>query len=65
MSTADILNLIDFYSNINFRPDNWVMYHAMEKVPLPNLPQLSMHNGSISNEMPRPITLRPEKKKKT
>lgn len=50
---------------INFRPDNWVMYHAMEKVPLPNLPQLSMHNGSISNEMPRPITLRPEKKKKT
>lgn len=41
----------------NFRPDNWVLYDAMHKVPLPRMPPItsSEYDEQNSNEMPRPI----------
>lgn len=40
---------------VSFRPDNWVMYDALHKVPLPKLPTLKSDFEENSNEMPRPI----------
>lgn len=37
------------------RPDDWVMFDAMHKVPLPTLPTLKWDFGENSSEMPRPI----------
>lgn len=47
-----------FYSicYLNFRPDNWVMFDAMQIVPLPRMPQIPSEHNENSNEMPRPIT---------
>ncbi|XP_055315835.1 uncharacterized protein LOC129575793 isoform X4 [Sitodiplosis mosellana] len=39
------------------RPDNWVMYDAMHKVPLPRMPQITSEYEENSNEMPRPIAI--------
>lgn len=42
------------YSNF-FRPDNWVIFDALHKVPLPSLPTLKNDYESDSSEMPRPL----------
>lgn len=38
-----------------FRPDNWVLFDASEKIPLPDLPQLEMNEHDVSIEMPHPF----------
>lgn len=40
---------------LHFRPDNWVMYDATHKTPLPRTPIINSEYEENSNEMPRPI----------
>lgn len=40
------------------RPDNWVHYDAMQKVPLPQLPSFKSEYDENSSEMPRPMSYR-------
>lgn len=37
------------------RPDNWVMFDAMQKTPLPRMPPIPCEHEENSNEMPRPF----------
>lgn len=37
-----------------YRPDNWVMFYAMTKVALPELPRLDMAENAV-RETPRPF----------